>query len=77
MDHLKQHKVAVEDSGDEIGPVAEGSRHMGLWFRDPGEYRWESAVRNKPYRAHPIHVRIGKSIARHSEHRLRHLDSDA
>jgi catechol 2,3-dioxygenase-like lactoylglutathione lyase family enzyme len=45
--HLKKHKVEVEDPGDEIGPVAEGSRHMGLWFHDPNGYRWELAVRSK------------------------------
>ena len=45
--HLKKHKVEVEDPGDEIGPVAKGSRHMGLWFHDPDGYRWELAVRSK------------------------------
>lgn len=41
---LKQHKVDVEDPGDEIGPEAEGSPNMGLWFRDPNGYRWELSV---------------------------------
>ncbi|MCC2640003.1 MAG: Glyoxalase/Bleomycin resistance protein/Dioxygenase superfamily [Nitrospira sp.] len=45
--HLKKHKVEVEDPGDEIGPVATGSRSMGLWFRDLDGYRWELAVQSK------------------------------
>lgn len=36
--------VNVEDPGDEIGPEAEGSPHMGLWFHDPNGYRWELSV---------------------------------
>ncbi len=44
LDHLKKLKVEVEDPGDEIGPEAEGSRHMGLWFYDPDGYRWELSV---------------------------------
>jgi catechol 2,3-dioxygenase-like lactoylglutathione lyase family enzyme len=44
--HLKKHKVKLEDPGDEIGPEAPGSRHMGLWFRDPDGYRWELSVQN-------------------------------
>ncbi|HEV2175045.1 MAG TPA: VOC family protein, partial [Nitrospira sp.] len=39
--HLKKHKVKIEDPGDEIGPLAPGSRKMGLWFYDPDGYRWE------------------------------------
>ena len=42
--HLKKHKVEVEDPGDEIGPEAPGSPHMGLWFRDLDGYRWELNV---------------------------------
>ena len=42
--HLKKHKVKVEDPGDEIGPEAPGSSHMGLWFHDPDGYRWELSV---------------------------------
>jgi len=42
--HLKKHKVKLEDPGDEIGPEAPGSKHMGLWFRDPDGYRWELSV---------------------------------
>lgn len=45
--HLKKHKVAVEDPGNEIGPVAPGSRSLGIWFKDPDGYRWELAVRSK------------------------------
>ena len=41
---LKQHGVEVEDPGDEIGPEADGSPNMGLWFRDPDGYRWELSV---------------------------------
>ncbi|HEY2801908.1 MAG TPA: VOC family protein [Chthoniobacterales bacterium] len=44
--HLKQQKVKVEDPGNEIGPEAPGSKHMGLWFRDPDGYRWELSVQN-------------------------------
>ena len=42
--HLKKHKVDIEDPGDEIGPEALGSKHMGLWFHDPDGYRWELSV---------------------------------
>jgi catechol 2,3-dioxygenase-like lactoylglutathione lyase family enzyme len=42
--HLKKHKVEIEDPGDEIGPEAAGSPHMGLWFRDSDGYRWELSV---------------------------------
>jgi catechol 2,3-dioxygenase-like lactoylglutathione lyase family enzyme len=42
--HLKKHKVEVEDPGDEIGPEAPGSPHMGLWFHDVDGYRWELNV---------------------------------
>ena len=42
--HLKKHKVDIEDPGDEIGPEAPGSPHMGLWFHDPDGYRWELSV---------------------------------
>jgi catechol 2,3-dioxygenase-like lactoylglutathione lyase family enzyme len=45
--HLKKHRVEVEDAGDEIGPEAPGSPHMGLWFRDPDGYRWELSVQGK------------------------------
>jgi catechol 2,3-dioxygenase-like lactoylglutathione lyase family enzyme len=41
---LKKHKVKLEDPGDEIGPEAPGSKHMGLWFHDPDGYRWELSV---------------------------------
>jgi catechol 2,3-dioxygenase-like lactoylglutathione lyase family enzyme len=44
LGHLKKLKVEIEDPGDEIGPEAEGSRHMGLWFYDPDGYRWELSV---------------------------------
>ena len=42
--HLKKRRVELEDPGDEIGPEAPGSKHMGLWFRDPDGYRWELSV---------------------------------
>jgi catechol 2,3-dioxygenase-like lactoylglutathione lyase family enzyme len=45
--HLRKHDVEVEDPGDEIGPVAPGSRSMGIWFHDPDGYRWELAVPSK------------------------------
>ena len=44
LKHLKQHKVDVEDPGNEIGPEAPGSKNMGVWFRDPDGYRWELSV---------------------------------
>jgi catechol 2,3-dioxygenase-like lactoylglutathione lyase family enzyme len=42
--HLKKLKVAIEDPGDEIGPEAPGSPHVGIWFRDLNGYRWELSV---------------------------------
>lgn len=42
--HLKKHKVDIEDPGQEIGPEAPGSKHMGVWFHDPDGYRWELSV---------------------------------
>jgi catechol 2,3-dioxygenase-like lactoylglutathione lyase family enzyme len=44
LQHLRKHKVELEDPGDEIGPEAPGSKHMGLWFHDPDGYRWELSV---------------------------------
>ncbi len=46
LETLKNGGVAVEDPGDEIGPVAPGSPDMGLWFHDPDGYRWELSVKN-------------------------------
>lgn len=46
LDELKKNGVEVEDPGDEIGPEAPGSPHMGLWFHDPDGYRWELSVQN-------------------------------
>lgn len=43
---LKKNGVELEDPGDEIGPEAPGSRHVGLWFHDPDGYRWELSVQN-------------------------------
>lgn len=45
--HLKKHKVDVEDPGHEIGPEAEGSKNMGIWFHDPDGYRWELSVQGR------------------------------
>ena len=47
LSHLKKLKVDIEDPGDEIGPEAPGSPHIGLWFRDPDGYRWELSVQGK------------------------------
>lgn len=47
LGHLKKHKVDLEDPGDEIGPEAPGSPHMGIWFHDPDGYRWELSVQGK------------------------------
>ena len=44
-DTLRANGVALEDPGDEIGPVAPGSSSMGVWFHDPDGYRWELFVR--------------------------------
>lgn len=41
---LRKNGVELEDPGDEIGPEAPGSPHMGLWFHDPDGYRWELSV---------------------------------
>jgi catechol 2,3-dioxygenase-like lactoylglutathione lyase family enzyme len=44
LEHLKKQKVKIEDPGNEIGPEAPGSKHMGVWFHDPDGYRWELSV---------------------------------
>ena len=44
LTHLRKQKVDLEDPGDEIGPEAPGSPHMGIWFRDLDGYRWELNV---------------------------------
>lgn len=41
LEHLKRIGADIEDPGDEIGPEAPGSPHIGLWFHDPDGYRWE------------------------------------
>ncbi len=41
---LRSSGVDLEDPGNEIGPEAPGSPHMGLWFRDSDGYRWELSV---------------------------------
>lgn len=46
LETLKKNGVKLEDPGDEIGPEAPGSPHLGLWFRDPDNYRWELSVQN-------------------------------
>lgn len=46
LQSLKQNGVALEDPGEEIGPEAPGSPHLGLWFHDPDGYRWELSVQN-------------------------------
>jgi catechol 2,3-dioxygenase-like lactoylglutathione lyase family enzyme len=43
---LRERHVDLEDPGDEIGPEAPGSPHMGLWFHDLDGYRWELNVQN-------------------------------
>jgi catechol 2,3-dioxygenase-like lactoylglutathione lyase family enzyme len=45
--HLKRTGAEIEDPGDEIGPEAPGSPHLGLWFHDPDGYRWELSVQGK------------------------------
>jgi catechol 2,3-dioxygenase-like lactoylglutathione lyase family enzyme len=44
-DALRENGVALEDPGDEIGPVAAVSPNLGLWFRDADGYRWELFLR--------------------------------
>ena len=44
--HLKKIGTELEDPGNEIGPEAPGSPHMGLWFRDSDGYRWELSVQD-------------------------------
>ena len=44
LQHLRKIGAELEDPGDEIGPEAPGSPHMGLWFHDPDGYRWELSV---------------------------------
>jgi catechol 2,3-dioxygenase-like lactoylglutathione lyase family enzyme len=46
LNDLREGSVKLEDPGDEIGPEAEGSPHLGLWFHDPDGYRWELSVQN-------------------------------
>ena len=46
LERLREANVALEDPGDEIGPEAEGSPNMGLWFHDPDGYRWELSVQD-------------------------------
>jgi catechol 2,3-dioxygenase-like lactoylglutathione lyase family enzyme len=46
LDDLKAKGVKLEDPGEEIGPEAPGSPHVGLWFHDPDGYRWELSVQN-------------------------------
>lgn len=46
LESLKKNGVKLEDPGEEIGPEAPGSPHMGLWFHDPDGYRWELSVQN-------------------------------
>ena len=46
LEHLKSIEADLEDPGDEIGPEAPGSPHMGLWVYDPDGYRWELSVQD-------------------------------
>jgi len=46
LEELRKNGVDLEDPGDEIGPEAPGSPHMGLWFHDPDGYRWELSVQD-------------------------------
>lgn len=46
LEELRRNGVELEDPGDDVGPEAPGSRHMGLWFRDADGYRWELSVQN-------------------------------
>ena len=46
LKHLQSIGADLEDPGDEIGPEAPGSPHMGLWIHDPDGYRWELSVQD-------------------------------
>lgn len=46
LKHLRKMGADLEDPGDEIGPEAPGSPHLGLWLRDLDGYRWELSVQN-------------------------------
>jgi catechol 2,3-dioxygenase-like lactoylglutathione lyase family enzyme len=46
LEDLSALDVDIEDPGDEIGPEAPGSPHLGFWFHDPDGYRWEFSVQN-------------------------------
>jgi len=46
LEHLKRVGADLEDPGDEIGPEAPGSPHMGVWLHDPDGYRWELSVQS-------------------------------
>ena len=46
MRALREALATLKKNGDEIGPTAPGSPHMGLWFHDPGGYRWELSVQS-------------------------------
>jgi catechol 2,3-dioxygenase-like lactoylglutathione lyase family enzyme len=46
LQDLRERGVKLEDPGDEIGPEAPDSPHLGLWFHDPDGYRWELSVQN-------------------------------
>ncbi|HTX03321.1 MAG TPA: VOC family protein [Candidatus Acidoferrales bacterium] len=46
LEDLREKGVKLEDPGNEIGPEAPGSPHLGLWFHDPDGYRWELSVQN-------------------------------
>jgi len=46
LKHLQRIGADLEDPGDEIGPEAPGSPHLGLWVHDLDGYRWELSVQN-------------------------------
>ena len=46
LKHLQKIGADLEDPGNEIGPEAPGSRHLGLWVHDLDGYRWELSVQN-------------------------------
>lgn len=46
LKHLQRIGADLEDPGDEIGPEAPESPHLGLWVHDLDGYRWELSVQN-------------------------------
>ena len=55
LQHYRAERFAesIAAAGDEIGPEAPGSPHMGLWVHDLDGYRWELSVQGGGRKKHP------------------------